>query len=104
MSKRISARSRLSLTFEPTQLLRIGDIHAAKLGPPLVKTGVAGAALAAQLLDQQAGLGRLDKFNQLFLGKSGLLHTLGLLIDMLPANYAGVAGRGQVRRSGSRIR
>lgn len=43
-----------------TQAFRIGHRHACVLGTPLVEGCVAQAALAAQPLDRQAGLGPLD--------------------------------------------
>ncbi|MBB2777877.1 UNVERIFIED_ORG: hypothetical protein HNP28_003219 [Comamonas terrigena] len=88
------------LGFEFTQPLGIRGLHAAILGPPLVEGGVAEAALPAQLLDRQAGLGLPEKPDDLFCSSVNLLFFMSiiLLVDGLPLDYAGTAGRGQVRK------
>jgi len=63
------------LRLQLTQAPRIGHLHATVLGTPLVEGGVAKAALAAQLLDRQAGLGLLDETDDLLLGVSALSHV-----------------------------
>jgi hypothetical protein len=56
-----------------TQALGRRDRHAAKPGTPLVASGVAEAAAAAQLLDRQARLGLPQEPDDLFSGKTAVL-------------------------------
>lgn len=62
------------LGFKFAKPLCICGRHAAVLGSPFVKGGVAEAALPAQLLDRHASLGVPEETNDLLLGKSALLH------------------------------
>lgn len=55
------------LGFELAQALGFRDLHAAEPGAPLVESGVAETAVAAQLLDRHAGFGLLEEPNDLFL-------------------------------------
>jgi hypothetical protein len=62
------------LCLKLTQPASVGYVHAPALGSPLAESGVAETALAAELLDRQAGLGLLDEPDDLFFGKSALSH------------------------------
>src|ERR1700712_1060912 len=53
----------------------IRHFHAAVLGAPFVEGRVAEAALAAQVLDRQAGLSLLDETDDLLFGKSAFSHV-----------------------------
>lgn len=63
------------LGLEFTQAPGIGHLHAAVLRAPFVERRIAEAALAAQILDRQAGLGLLDETDDLLLGVSALSHV-----------------------------
>ena len=63
------------LAFEFTQPLVVRNIHAPDLGLPLVESGVAEAAFAAEFLDWHAGFGLFDEPDDLFFGESALPHS-----------------------------
>jgi hypothetical protein len=50
-------------------------LHAAELGTPFVKRGLAEAAAAAQLGDAHAGFGLSQEANDLFVAEPALLHV-----------------------------
>lgn len=53
----------------------ISDVHAAELGAPPVKRGVANAMLAVQLRDGRAPFGLLEDGDDVAIGKTGRFHA-----------------------------
>src|SRR5436190_7326325 len=63
------------LGFEFAQALGFMNLHPPELRPPTVERRIAKSVLAAQLLHRYAGLGFLQKPDDLLLGKPPLLHV-----------------------------
>ena len=77
------------------QLLHAGHqrgIHAAELGSPLVDRGVADAQLSAQFGHSQTGLRALERFNDLAVGESRLLHGRNFPSKTSTSHDAGFSG------------
>ena len=63
------------LGLQVPQLGCVRSLHATVLGSPFVKRGIAEPATAAQLLNRHPSLGLFEEANDLFVGKSALLHV-----------------------------
>jgi hypothetical protein len=89
------------LALKLTQALGLRDLHAAKLGTPFVKRGLAEAAAAAQLGDAHAGLCLSQEANDLFVAEPALLHVRHSpgLTDFSRLPWYGWRGAGQLIRT-----
>jgi hypothetical protein len=102
LSSMASASRRFSRAFSVLQRLqaaRLGDVHAAEAGLPVVDRGVADPVLAAQIGDRYPSLVFLQNFDDLLFREAAALHVLVLSMGQNELQ-SGLDRRGQ--RQGNR--
>jgi hypothetical protein len=92
------------LGLQVTQPLRLAGLHAAKARAPLVERRVAEAALTADVLDRNTGLGLLEKPDDLLVGEPALAHVRSFLWKrtLLTLRWYALRGAGQIDRASQR--